>query len=224
MKDWGERLRVCAAEVGLHLVARYGRWSALSPQETITRARLTRAQVFDALLCSGEFARTVVPLIRLYFAYFGRPPDHDGLKYWMARSAAGQPLQAIAQRFAESSEFAARCRAFDDDGFVSHIFRAMYGRAVAARERRPWVEDLACGRTSRGEMVWAFSSSPDFHAHVADEVCSSVMYLFMLRRTPDPLGFAYWVESHRSGALAVDRMMRSDEYRGRWLASPAGKG
>jgi hypothetical protein len=221
--DWGEKIRAHAADVGLKLVARYGRWTDVPAQESFTRARLTRAQVFDALLSSGEFARTVVPLTRLYFAYFNRPPDHDGLRHWMARRAGGQPLRDIAQRFAESKEFAQRSGAFDHDAFVSHLFRAMYGRAAAPAERRPWVEDLVRGHATRGDMVWAFSSSPDFHAHIAGDVYASVMYLFMLRRTPDPLGFAYWVESHRSGPFALERMVRSDEYRERWLAHPAGK-
>lgn len=219
---WKSFLRAQATRVGLRLVARGADGSHALGGAAAAQGRgvaVSRALIFDALLESGDFARIVVPLVRLYLAYFTRPPDRDGLEHWLERHHQGATLANIAHCFSQSPEFARRCGALDDDAFVLQAFRSMFGRDPGARKRAPWVDDLASRRVTRGAMIEAFSHSPDFHAHVAAEVCSAVMYLFLLRRTPDPLGFAYWVESRHSGAFTVDRMMRSDEYRERWLAN-----
>jgi hypothetical protein len=181
------------------------------------------AEVFDALLQSGDFGRVVVPIVRLYLAYFNRPPDHSGMSYWLERHARGSTLEDIAEAFGKSREFARRCAAMNDANFVLHVFRSMFGHDPGAARRAPWVHDLAAGRVRRGELVHAFSHSPDFHAHVACEVHAAVMYLLLLGRTPDPAGFVHWATLRRSGASALGQLVHSDEFRSRWIVPAAAR-
>ncbi len=52
-----------------------------------------RTDLVEAFLNSPEFGGTIAPVARLYEAYFGRPPDREGLRFWSQMLRSGQSLE-----------------------------------------------------------------------------------------------------------------------------------
>jgi hypothetical protein len=68
-------------------------------QKRIDDKDFTFAEVIHIFLNSDEFAGHVSPIVRLYFAYFLRIPDFDGLIYWLDAFKNGTPLASISSAF-----------------------------------------------------------------------------------------------------------------------------
>ena len=59
----------------------------------------------EQYLVSAEFGETISPVVRLYFTYYQRIPDYDGLMFWVNSYAAGMSLNDISDAFATAQEF-----------------------------------------------------------------------------------------------------------------------
>jgi hypothetical protein len=166
------------------------------------------------LIGTPEFDATVAPVARLYWAYFLRIPDTDGLLYWMGQYAAGMKLTDISQRFSTSPEFQSQysSAANDPGAFVDLVYGNVLGRSPDPDGRAYWVSQLTAGM-SRGHMMTLFSESAEFVAKKASEVRVLGAYVGMLRRSPDPGGLAYW--SSMGVAALVPGIYNQPEYRDR---------
>jgi uncharacterized delta-60 repeat protein len=185
----------------------------------LSGAAQTRAQMAEAFFNSAEFQDTRAPIVRLYFAYFLRIPDYDGLQYWMGRYRTGESIEAISDLFAASPEFGARYGNLDNAGFVDRVYRNVLGRAPDANGLAYWKGRLDAGMT-RGQVMVAFSESPEYRALIANEVYVTMMYVGMLRRAPDAGGFSSWVgylDGGNSGLALTGAFIASAEYRARFL-------
>ncbi|MGF1596779.1 MAG: DUF4214 domain-containing protein [Acidimicrobiales bacterium] len=117
---------------------------------------------------SAEFAATAAgavqrvdeagPVARLYLAYFGRPGEADGIRYWIG---TGLPLRAVSDAFAASAEFQQRYGTVDDAGFVDLVYRNVLGRDPDPEGGSFWRGELARG-VARGSVMLAFSESAEF--------------------------------------------------------------
>lgn len=174
-----------------------------SPTDFITR-----------LLGAPEFNARVAPVARLYWAYFLRIPDTDGLLYWMGQQSAGLTLADISQRFSSSEEFQSTyaSAANDPGAFVDLVYSNVLGRPADADGRAYWVDQLNRGMT-RGHLMVRFSESPEYVTTMADEVRVVGAYVGMLRRSPDPDGLAYW--SSLGVAALVPGIFNQPEYAAR---------
>jgi hypothetical protein len=172
-------------------------------------------QVFRAFLGSTEFTKSIAPVARLYFAHFGRFPDYRGLEYWVGRHQAGMTLQRISAEFSTSPEFAQRNGDLDDVAFVQVAFGNVLGRSPDAEALRYWVAQLGSGAVARGNLIAGFSEDPDFVARIAPSLYVTMMFFVLLRRTPDPEGFEYFVRFHGTSRqrAALARVLDSAEYR-----------
>ena len=86
--------------------------------------------------------------------------------------------------------------------------------------RQYYLERLADGRLTRGQMMIGFSESPEFQQIIENEVYVNAVYVGMLRRAPEPGGMAFYVNQIESGAprnSIINGFMGSPEYRGRFL-------
>lgn len=127
----------------------------------------------DGTLAFGAPAKSVY---RLYEAAFDRAPGADGAGYWIRQVDEGTTLQAAAEQFIGSPEFAA---AYGDSvppaTFVELLYENVLGRAPDAAGRAHWLDALESG-TSRAAALTAFADSPENRARLADALDDGVWF------------------------------------------------
>jgi len=160
---------------------------------------ISRAEAVASNMRSREFQETVTPLARLYLATFGRYPDYEGLNYYTGQREEARPLHEIASEFVGSREFTQRYGELDNAQFVELLFVNVLGNATQADVRGYWVEALESRRMTRGEVLVDLAESGAFRERSANQVFVSTAYTEILRRTPDPAGFAHWVAQLQAG-------------------------
>lgn len=165
------------------------------------------------LLTAPEFEARVAPVARLYWAYFDRIPDTDGLLHWVQETGQGTTLGQISQFFAGSPEFGATYGSLSDADFVALVYRNVLDREPDAAGRAFWTDQLARRAMTRGQVMIGFSESPEYRAVLADEVRVVLAYVAMLERSPDPGGLAHWAS--RGVSTLVQGVYASPEYRAR---------
>jgi hypothetical protein len=186
----------------------------------VSSGSLTRAQMVETFFDSAEFQGTISPIARLYFAYFLRIPDYGGLNFWIGQYRAGNPLEGISNAFAQSSEFVSTYGPLDNSRFVDRVYQNILGRPPDSAGRAFWIGQLDTSARTRGQVMLAFSESPEYRALIASEVYVTMMYMGMLRRGPEAGGFAFWVgyrDAGNSGLALINGFLASPEYRSRFL-------
>lgn len=99
---------------------------------------------------------------RLYWAFFQRPPEPEGLTYWTAEVHDGRAqLSAVSGAFTTSPEFAATYGTLSNQEFLDLVYDNVLGRRSDDRGFNYWLGQLEAGRT-RGEVMLAFANSPEF--------------------------------------------------------------
>ena len=184
------------------------------------RSGVPPSDIVEQLARSAEFGQTMAPLARLYQAYFLRPADAAGLQFWAGERRAGRSLSNVSSRFAESAEFVSRYGDLDDAGFVDLVYRNVLGRPADDAGSAFWIRELERGR-SRGDVMLGFSESEEFRIRTENRVLASLLYVGMLRRTPDLAGLDYWaglLDDGGSYAEAIENFLRAPEYEQRTSA------
>ncbi len=159
------------------------------------------------------------PIARLYFGFFLRIPDYAGLLFQMNELRTGTPLTVIANNFSQSPEFTAIYGALDNAQYVALLYQNMLGRTAAQGEIDYHVARLTGGAT-RGEVAAGFTESPEFVARVANDVYVTMMYVGMVRRSPEQGGFDFWVgfmDAGNPGLALIYGFLNSPEYHDRFL-------
>ena len=177
-----------------------------------------RVQQVQSFFDSAEFGATVAPVVRLYLASFARVPDYGGLQFWIGRFHAGELLGDIAQSFAVSAEFMATYGTLDDAAFVTQLYRNVLERDPDATGLQFWTGQLRS--MTRGGVMLAFSEGAEFRAKSRNPVLATMAYAGLLRRSPEPGGYASWVaflDSGRAEAELLDAFITAPEYRERFL-------
>jgi hypothetical protein len=98
---------------------------------------------------------------RLYQAYFLRPPDDGGYRYWRRLRLNGVSAAEVSEAFAASREFQMRYGSLDNGRFVDQVYRNVLGRAAEPEGRTYWIGQLEAG-LGRGTLMLAFSESAEF--------------------------------------------------------------
>jgi Domain of unknown function (DUF4214) len=187
----------------------------------IDTGAMTKSQVISAFLHSQEFEGRIAPIVRLYFAYFLRIPDYEGLQYWINQYTNGAPLALISEAFADSQEFQQRYGSLNDGDFVTLLYQNVLGRSPDAGGYAYWVGQLNSGLQTRGRVMLGFSDSQEYKALIRSEILVTMTYVGMLRRSPEQGGFDYWVgylDSGNSELALIDGFLNSQEYANRFLA------
>ncbi len=79
-------------------------------------------QFIDGLATDASRS-TRAQVIRLYFAYFNRPPDHGGLAYWTAQIGEGKhDINDVSNNFASSHEFKTTYGQLSNSDFVTLVY------------------------------------------------------------------------------------------------------
>lgn len=158
----------------------------------LTPGSNAHSEAIASIIAADEFKDTVEPLARLYFAYFDRFPDFEGLDYYIGERERGTPLDSIADEFAGSREFDMRYGLVDNAAFVDRVYHNVFGAPPDVAQRAYWIGQLDAG-VSRGQVMLEFSEGTDFRALTGNEVFVTMAYAEALQRMPDPADFARWV-------------------------------
>ena len=143
--------------------------------DELSSNRLSRGGVMVGFSESPEFSNLLLDrfddssVFRLYCAYFLRTPETEGRSYWKALAAGGLPLNDISEQFSISGEFASRYGQLNNASFVTLIYRNILQREPESAGFAYWTSELTNGRLGRGEVVTAFSESPEYINLVPDE-------------------------------------------------------
>jgi len=93
----------------------------------------------------SDYSRNYVQ--KAYVAYYGRPADPGGQRYWAARmDAEGQSLNALIAAFGHSDEFNRRYGALSYVALVTRIYQQALGRDPEQSGLDYYVGELQAGR------------------------------------------------------------------------------
>ena len=151
---------------------------------------------------------------RLYEAALGHQGGAQTFNYFISRLDSGVALGTIAQEFADSLEFQNRYVGLNTSQFVDKLFLNILDRHAGAGALSYWTGYLNSGG-SRGQMLLAFSESPEFILRNApvvdaglwdiDETAGSVarLYLGLLGQVTDAAGLGTKVAGIKAGQLTL---------------------
>ncbi len=115
---------------------------------------------------------------RLYAAAFARTPDEAGLRFWVARFQEGVPLEAIAEAFTGSPEFALL---FGEDPTDAAYITALYRNVLEREPDQPgfefWLNAFSTGLRDREEMLIEFADTPENIARTREVLEDGVFVL-----------------------------------------------
>jgi hypothetical protein len=139
----------------------------------------------DALRDGADATTNVDPVVRLYSAYFLRPPDRSGFDFWVNRRRSGAwTISRISASFADSSEFENRYGSLSNSAFVTLVYDNVLGRAPEADGLAYWTRQLDQGRRSRGQVMANFSESSEYKRKSALPVDAVSIAIQLLGTSP----------------------------------------
>ncbi len=188
--------------------------------DTVNSGALSKIKVVEKFFDSAEFSELIAPISRLYYAYFSRIPDYEGLLFHIGSVKSGVPLSGVSEQFAQSPEFVNTYGALSNEDFVTTVYSNVLNRAPDSEGLQYWKTKLDNNEMTRGEMMIGFSESDEFKASNFTSTFVTMMYVGMLRRTPELDGFNFWKDSINSGVAPldlIDDFFYSQEYHNRFL-------
>lgn len=114
------------------------------------------------LTLSKDFQPAQADVVRLYWAFFNREPDLDGTKYWLAVNNTGHGLDAIANNFALSQEFAAKYSSSGNEEFLTVVYQNVLGRQYDQSGFQYWLNLLNTNQINRGGVVRWVAANNEF--------------------------------------------------------------
>jgi hypothetical protein len=132
----------------------------------------------------NDAVTNVDPVVRLYSAYFLRPPDKSGLAFWLGRRRAGWTLSRISDNFAGSSEFKNRYGSLSNSAYVQLVYSNVLNRPPDAGGLSYWTNQLNTKKKSRGQVMLNFSDSNEYKNKRADYVDAVSLYVQFLGTSP----------------------------------------
>ena len=133
----------------------------------IDQGTLTDAQMVNDIVTSSEARSFVLPVVRLYQAFFGRVPDPAGLSGWVNALHGGESLAAVGQGFAGAPEFQTRYGVNPSPtAFVTALYENVLGRAPDSAGEQGWLAVLGSRPTvaTEAQVALGFSQSAEFIA------------------------------------------------------------
>lgn len=168
----------------------------------------TPAALVTGLRAGSDWPTMVEPVARLYWAYFQRIPDRDGLLYWVAQRRSGRSLRSISEFFARSNEFRVLYGSLSNRQFVELIYENILGRPGEPGGVDYWTGELDTRRRGRGNVMVGFSESNEYQNRMANPVTVVVLYVHLLRRSPTPSELAAEVGLASSTAYVTSLVQR----------------
>lgn len=86
-------------------------------------------------------------VVEAFIAYYGRPPDPGGMRFWAERMQEGDgTLESIMLPFGNSAEYQARFGQLSSESLVENLFVQMFDRLPDEQGRDYYVAQLESGQ------------------------------------------------------------------------------
>jgi Ca2+-binding RTX toxin-like protein len=184
-----------------------GYWSA-----KIDSGAMNASEVSAQFLASAEFGQMVDPVVRMYFAFFGRSPDPAGLSFWVGIMQGGATAQQIGAAFSAAPEFQSLYGGVGDGAFLDMLYQQAFQRTPDAAGKAFYVDVLSHG-VSRGTIVAEFFKSPEMTASMGATFKVVEQYLGAQLAPPSAAQIAAGLSTAGSAALFTT-LYASDQYHG----------
>jgi hypothetical protein len=157
--------------------------------------------------------RSFGPIVRFYYAFFGREPDTGGLLHWSEVRRDGMALETLAWRFTLTPEFLAIYGALDNGQFLDVVYQNVLHRAPDAAGRAYWL-GLLDQRMDRYKILHLFSGSNEHVETTRNRVDRTSVHAAMLREVPSPA----WLDMTAGTPLTdvIGTILHSSEYAARF--------
>lgn len=139
-------------------------------------------------------------IARLYLGLLGRDPDLAGLTGWSRLHHSGTALDAVADAFLASPEYAARNGGLDAAGFVAALYRDALGRLPAQLESANWTGAMSGGATRSAVAIGITQS--------AEAVAFTRTVAYVVPAAVPPPGAAYPLMGRGASGEAVRRVQQ----------------
>jgi len=93
-------------------------------------------------------AVSVSDLTKLYLAYFGRPPDFDGIQFYTSPAHANLTIADVAAGFSASAESQALYGSSSLAGLINNIYLNIFGRAADVSGLQFWSDAINTGKVT----------------------------------------------------------------------------
>jgi hypothetical protein len=173
--------------------------------DRIANGDLIPDRVATSLARVAPWSTKRAPLVRLYWAFFLRPPDTGGMNYWVGKLNAGMKLAEVAKKFSDSSEFKNTYGSLSNNAFVKLIYQNIFERDPDSGGLAYWTGKLDTKQKTRGDVMVNFSESSEGKRFLTPQVDTVLVYLGMLRTMPSKATLAGWVANLRTGG-AVEQV------------------
>jgi hypothetical protein len=150
----------------------------------ITNCSATADALIVSLLPTDLTTLDDARLVRLYLAYFNRPPDPSGYAYWQRQLDAGKGLINAAKKFAESNEFKTKYGTVSNSAFVELVYQNVLGRASDPTGKQFWLTRLDNKTKNRGDVMINFSESSENVNKKTNHVQVFRLYRTMMAKFP----------------------------------------
>ena len=128
---------------------------------------------------------------RLYLYILGRPPETDGLAFWLGRLSRGDDTRAgVADKFLSSAEYAKYGL------FIVSNYLGILGREPEIDGYQFWLNRMRALGKPQTDVINGFLASPEYQSRFGNpDVPTFVTSLYrnVLGRAPDADGFAFWL-------------------------------
>ncbi len=137
--------------------------SAVPVQAAEPNDRWATATSIEEMVASADYIEQLdAPVLRLYQAFFNRPPDLGGAKYWLGIRRQGFDLLQIAGFMADGDEFANTYAGTSNPLYVELVYSNVLGRAFDQEGYDYWLGLLNEGAINRVELVFYVTQNLEF--------------------------------------------------------------
>lgn len=95
---------------------------------------------------------------KLYVAYFNRPADEAGLRYWETVVAAHGNTDAVCKAFAQSPEYLASFAGKSAEQAVDAVYQNLFGRHAETAGLHYWAQQFTAGQIGVADLVTALAN------------------------------------------------------------------
>lgn len=173
---------------------------------------MNAAQVSAEFMSGTEFQHAVDPVVRLYFAAFGRVTNAASFSFWADAVRSGQTPHQIGTELTEGPAFQSLYGALGNGDFLDALYQAAFRRAPDAAGKAYYLDHMSHG-VSRGDVVVAFANSPEMRDTMGATVRVVEQFLGVQLVAPTAAQVAAGLADADPVAL-ITRLYASDQYHG----------